>query len=88
MASSSAVPTTTVFSPPPPEYVPSETTTYVPAPRVNTPEYTPPPSTESFAYYKNCDAARDAGAAPLLRGQAGYRPELDRDDDGVACEWD
>ncbi|MGX4711008.1 excalibur calcium-binding domain-containing protein [Rhodococcus ruber] len=75
IASSSAVPTTTVFRPPPPDYMPSETTTYVPAPRVSTPEYTPPPpSTESFAYYKNCDAARDAGVAPLLRGQAGYRP--------------
>ncbi|MGV9736792.1 excalibur calcium-binding domain-containing protein [Rhodococcus aetherivorans] len=86
--SSSAVPTTTLSRPPPPEYVPSETTTYVPAPPVNTPEYTPPPpAPESFAYYKNCDAARDAGVAPLLRGQAGYRPELDRDDDGVACEW-
>ncbi|MGX7731872.1 excalibur calcium-binding domain-containing protein [Rhodococcus sp. 2H158] len=86
--SSGAVPTTTVFSPPPPLYMPSETTTYVPAPRVNTPEYTPPsPSAESFVYYENCDAARNAGVAPLLRGQAGYRSELDRDDDGVACEW-
>ncbi|AXY51452.1 extracelluar calcium binding protein [Rhodococcus ruber] len=88
IVSSSAVPTTTVFRPPPPEYMPSETATYVPAPPVNTPEDTPlPPAPESFAYYKNCDAARDAGVAPLLRGQAGYRPELDRDDDGVACEW-
>lgn len=88
IVSSSSVPTTTVFRPPPPEYMPSETTTYVPAPPVNTPEYTPPPpAPESFAYYKNCDAARDAGVAPLLRGQAGYRLELDRDDDGVACEW-
>jgi hypothetical protein len=37
-------------------------------------------------YYKNCDAARAAGAAPLHRGDPGYRPGLDRDDDGVACE--
>ncbi|CUM35799.1 hypothetical protein BN2537_563 [Streptomyces venezuelae] len=28
-----------------------------------------------------------AGAAPLLLGQPGYRAELDRDGDGVACEW-
>ncbi|MEQ3554277.1 thermonuclease family protein [Pseudonocardia nematodicida] len=38
------------------------------------------------AYFKNCSAARAAGAAPLLRGQAGYRSALDRDNDGVACE--
>jgi hypothetical protein len=39
-----------------------------------------------YAYYENCDAARAAGAAPLHRGDPGYRPELDRDGDGVACE--
>ena len=38
-------------------------------------------------YYKNCAAARAAGAAPLYRGQSGYRSELDRDGDGIACEW-
>ncbi|WP_457948672.1 GmrSD restriction endonuclease domain-containing protein [Pseudarthrobacter sp. alpha12b] len=38
------------------------------------------------AYYANCTAARAAGAAPLYAGQAGYRPALDRDSDGVACE--
>jgi len=38
------------------------------------------------AYYANCAAARAAGAAPLYAGQAGYRPALDRDSDGVACE--
>ncbi|MBT2513418.1 DUF1524 domain-containing protein [Arthrobacter sp. ISL-30] len=38
------------------------------------------------AYYANCAAARAAGVAPLLAGQAGYRPALDRDSDGVACE--
>ncbi|WP_181782223.1 excalibur calcium-binding domain-containing protein, partial [Pseudonocardia pini] len=27
-----------------------------------------------------------AGAAPLHRGDAGYRSALDRDGDGVACE--
>lgn len=37
-------------------------------------------------YYKNCDAARAAGAAPINRGEPGYRPALDRDNDGVACE--
>jgi len=38
------------------------------------------------AYYASCAAARAAGAAPLYAGQAGYRPALDRDSDGVACE--
>jgi hypothetical protein len=37
-------------------------------------------------YYANCDAVRAAGAAPLYRGQPGYRAGLDRDGDGVACE--
>ncbi|WP_334073372.1 excalibur calcium-binding domain-containing protein [Paenibacillus sp. A14] len=37
-------------------------------------------------YYKNCSVAREAGAAPLYKGDPGYRKKLDRDDDGVACE--
>ncbi|MGW6581162.1 excalibur calcium-binding domain-containing protein [Streptomyces globisporus] len=37
-------------------------------------------------YYENCDAARAAGAAPLLRGEPGYRDELDGEGDGIACE--
>jgi hypothetical protein len=38
------------------------------------------------AYYRNCSAARAAGAAPLYTGDPGYGPHLDRDGDGVACE--
>ena len=37
-------------------------------------------------YYANCSEARAAGAAPLRRGELGYRPAMDRDGDGVACE--
>jgi hypothetical protein len=37
-------------------------------------------------HFPNCASARAAGAAPLRRGDPGYRPGLDRDDDGVACE--
>lgn len=37
-------------------------------------------------YYANCSEARAAGAAPILRGEQGYGPHLDRDGDGVACE--
>ncbi|WP_432564965.1 excalibur calcium-binding domain-containing protein [Kineococcus sp. SYSU DK003] len=37
-------------------------------------------------HYANCDAARAAGAAPVHRGEPGYRAALDRDGDGIACE--
>lgn len=37
-------------------------------------------------YYRNCDAARAAGAAPVHAGDPGYGSHLDRDGDGVACE--
>jgi endonuclease YncB( thermonuclease family) len=40
----------------------------------------------SSVYYRNCAAARAAGAAPLHRGDPGYRSALDGDHDGVACE--
>jgi len=43
------------------------------------------PSAEQV-YYENCDEVRAAGKAPILRGQPGYRPGLDRDGDGVGCE--
>ncbi|WAL40236.1 excalibur calcium-binding domain-containing protein [Brevibacterium sp. BRM-1] len=38
------------------------------------------------AGYANCTAAREAGAAPLHRGDPGYSSKLDRDGDGTACE--
>ncbi len=38
------------------------------------------------AYYANCTEAKAAGAAPLYRGEPGYREKLDRDKDGIACE--
>lgn len=44
------------------------------------------PPAPSSVYYANCTAARAAGAAPIYRGQPGYRPALDRDGDGIACE--
>ena len=40
----------------------------------------------SDIYYKSCAQVRAAGKAPLYRGDPGYRPGLDRDNDGVACE--
>ncbi|WP_417323113.1 excalibur calcium-binding domain-containing protein [Erythrobacter aureus] len=50
---------------------------------------TPQPPTSQIrggVYFPNCDSARAAGAAPIRRGEAGYRRALDRDNDGVACE--
>ncbi|WP_345775578.1 excalibur calcium-binding domain-containing protein [Noviluteimonas dokdonensis] len=37
-------------------------------------------------YYRNCSEARAAGAAPVRRGDPGYAPHLDRDNDGIGCE--
>jgi len=36
--------------------------------------------------FTNCAAARAAGAAPVRRGDPGYGPHLDRDNDGIGCE--
>lgn len=36
--------------------------------------------------YRNCADARAAGAAPVRRGDPGYAPHLDRDNDGIGCE--
>ena len=46
-------------------------------------ESTPEPQKE---FYANCDEAKAAGAAPMYKGDPGYRPELDRDKDGIACD--
>ncbi|RKT52153.1 excalibur calcium-binding domain-containing protein [Saccharothrix australiensis] len=72
----------TVAPPPPPPHTPPPPPkeTYTPPAQPVAPP--PPPS----AYYANCAAARAAGAAPLRIGEPGYRPALDRDGDGVACE--
>jgi cell wall-associated NlpC family hydrolase len=43
-----------------------------------------PPSAET--YYSTCDDARAAGAAPISRGESGYRSALDPNNNGVACE--
>ncbi|MGA1800519.1 excalibur calcium-binding domain-containing protein [Sphingomonas sp. 4RDLI-65] len=41
---------------------------------------------ESSVFYSGCRQVRAAGAAPLYRGQPGYRPGMDGDNDGIACE--
>jgi hypothetical protein len=41
---------------------------------------------EGSVFYSGCREVRAAGAAPLYRGQPGYRVGMDGDGDGIACE--
>jgi len=41
---------------------------------------------ETGAVYQTCNDARAAGVAPMYRGEPGYAPWLDPNNDGVACE--
>lgn len=43
-------------------------------------------SASATVYYKDCEAAWAAGAAPIPKGKPGYRIGLDPDQNGVACE--
>ena len=52
----------------------------------NSEEAEAPAEKHSSVYYSNCTEAWNAGAAPIYRGEPGYRIDLDRDKDGVACE--
>ena len=40
----------------------------------------------SVVYYASCAAAVAAGAAPIKKGQPGYRSALDSNGNGIACE--
>ena len=70
----------------PSEPVPAST---APAP-VDAPAGTPAPADvpagTPTAPFPNCAAARDAGAAPLHRGDPGWSDTMDGDGDGTACE--
>ena len=37
-------------------------------------------------YFKDCDEAKKRGYSNIKKGQAGYRKELDPDENGIACE--
>ncbi|MYW97063.1 hypothetical protein G3I59_42245 [Amycolatopsis rubida] len=78
---------------PVPTFTPQKETPAPPPPPRTSEQAAPPPVEDepepeqpSNVYYKNCAAAKAAHAAPLHRGEPGYRPGLDRDGDGVACE--
>lgn len=60
---------------------------FAPAPPAPAPQAAPRPAPAPSTFqYRNCTEARDAGAAPVYRGDYGYGPHLDRDSDGVGCE--
>lgn len=64
---------------------PAPTTTAAPLSTVhNVPGRTK--DAKALTYFASCAQARAAGAAPLHRGDPGYRSGLDRDGDGIACE--
>lgn len=81
-----ATPTTaapaTTAAPPPTTAQAVVATSAAPAPAPAQPPTTAAPT----VYFKNCTEARDAGAAPVRRGDPGYGSHLDRDGDGVGCE--
>lgn len=56
------------------------------APRTRAGVSMPARSPVSASAFRSCDAARAAGAAPVHRGHPGYNPNLDGDQDGIACE--
>ena len=60
---------------------PEEEPAEEPAPQAPAPNPAPAP-----VRFSSCKQAREAGAAPLYRGDPGYSSNLDRDNDGVACE--
>lgn len=79
--------TTAPYTYEPPSRTPDTNYISTPAPAaVAPPPATSPVGSSGSVYYANCAAARSAGAAPLQRGETGYRSGLDRDNDGVACE--
>jgi hypothetical protein len=59
---------------------------YRPGPRGNN---VPPPETNDkkpAKIYTNCDQVRAEGKLTLHRGQPGYAPYLDPDNNGIACD--
>ena len=43
-------------------------------------------SGRSTVKFRSCKDARAAGYSNMKRGEPGYSPNLDRDNDGIACE--
>lgn len=71
--------------PPPPAPDPSEpphTDTKITVPLTPS-DFLPP---DFPLYFEDCDIAKALGYAPIYKGEPGYRPQLDKDHDGIACE--
>lgn len=45
-----------------------------------------PNKDDDSVYFNSCTDAKNAGYSNIPEGKPGYRAELDRDGDGVACE--
>ena len=58
----------------------------VPLVRIEKQPQAPTVQSSNSVYFRGCREARAAGYAPMYRGQLGYRPGLDGDNDGIACE--
>lgn len=76
-------PTTTSFVPPPPTTYGTPVSTYAPPSTSAAPVYEPAPQ---GVYFRNCKQAHAAGRFNIPVGDPAYRPGLDRDGDGYACE--
>lgn len=50
------------------------------------PEPAAPAAPSNNGPFKNCDAVRAAGRAPIRVGEPGFEPKFDGDNDGVGCE--
>lgn len=63
--------------------------TSTPPPPPPPPAPKPPPTTTTTprpVFFFTCEEMRRAGAAPIRRGEPGYRFELDRNRNGLACD--
>ena len=62
-------------------YYPSSTPNPMPAP-----QQSPSPASGAQFYFSSCDQAHSIGKTVLRTVEEGYRPELDRNRNGIACE--
>lgn len=57
-----------------------------PAPRQVAPTPATPQPAPTELHFRNCKEARAAGYSHMRRGEPGYSPHLDGDNDGIACD--
>ncbi|ACZ29313.1 Excalibur domain protein [Xylanimonas cellulosilytica DSM 15894] len=59
-----------------------------PRPAPSAPPRAASPAPATRAPFRNCTAVWDTLGRPIRRGEPGFHSRLDRDNDGVGCEWD